>query len=64
MESLNTNAVRWEAKKFSSIAKPRGVRVRTRSGSDGIIHSSCALIGSLPLPVLTKRSARSSVIHI
>src|SRR3989442_337367 len=35
------------------------VGVRTRSGSDGIIHSSCALIGSLPLAVLTQRCART-----
>src|SRR5438128_8444125 len=40
--------------------KPRGLGVRTRSGSDGIDHSSCALIGSLPLAVLTQRCARTS----
>src|SRR6266550_3305545 len=31
--------------------------VRTRSVSDGIEHSSCALIGSLPLAVLVQRCA-------
>ena len=32
--------------------------VRTRSGSDGIDHPRCALIGSLPLAVLTHRRRR------
>src|SRR6266404_4954759 len=31
-----------------------GLGVRTRSGSDGIDHASCALIRSLPLAVLTR----------
>ena len=35
-------------------------RVRTPSGSDGIIHSTCVLIGSLPLAVLTQRCALRS----
>ena len=31
-----------------------GLQVRTRSDSDGIIRSTCVLIRSLPLAVLTR----------
>jgi hypothetical protein len=39
--------------------EPCGGRVRTRSGSDGIEHASCTLIGSLPLAVLRLRCVRT-----